>query len=555
MNDIEYQISFVANSVERILEQVDRDIISPTFGCAHPAYWRDRTSDFADMRRQEVALPLALLYTYDYPDSPWKADLRLKDTIEALLSFWCKNQYPDGSMDEWYKGERAFAAVAFSTHAVARTLGIMKNSLSEEILFRTKEKLDKTGNWLVEHDDIFKANHQAVGVAALAAVGEILEKGFFKDKAYKKIKLLLNIQTKEGYFPEIGQFDIGYTFLTIEFILMAMHLWGDWKYIEPFRRAFDFACEWVHPDLSTGKEYGICQNIHISRIAIILMSKFSQRAAYLRKKIEGRCFGFKGHSYIFSDDLRLLRNCYSPLLAYDYAKKTQVMGESEKIPLSNGQAGTVMYDNLGLARFSCCGSTGILAAVSGGLVRLFGKKEESVFSDYGYALQLNKIKATNYIYNSKVRIEKIDKGMALSCSIVLVKKFMPPLLARKILRLACITPIGASLTRNLINIVRKRIVTPINQSSANLSLSQAIGRFNRQILFQQGSLKIKDKIQFKKAVPREALFFLESVGYGQIKNYPLLSRLKGLPEKIKKLEIVKLYSLNENWELKEITGF
>src|SRR3990170_4298418 len=180
MKDLTTQISFVVNSVNRILEQIDLDPLSPTFGCAHLAYWRDKTSDVADMRRQEIMLALSLLYSRTYPKSSWKGNPKLKVAVEALLSFWCKNQYSDGSMDEWYKGERAFAATAFSTHAVARTIMVMKHTLSESILNSARDKLEKTSFWLLRNNDLFKTNHQAVGVGALAWAGAVLGKDEFK---------------------------------------------------------------------------------------------------------------------------------------------------------------------------------------------------------------------------------------------------------------------------------------------------------------------------------------------------------------------------------------
>ncbi len=86
MNDIERQIAYVVDGVERLLWQIDKDPLSPTYGCAHLAYWRDKTSDVADMRRQEGLLPLAMLFTGDYPGSHHKGDSRLLSAARALLS-------------------------------------------------------------------------------------------------------------------------------------------------------------------------------------------------------------------------------------------------------------------------------------------------------------------------------------------------------------------------------------------------------------------------------------------------------------------------------------
>jgi hypothetical protein len=555
-NDFEYQLSYVLNSIERIMAQIDIDPLSPTYGCAHLAYWRDKTSDVADMRRQEVMLTLALLYSHNYPDSSYKGDKKLKFAVEALLSFWCKNQYSDGSMDEWYKGERAFAATSFSTYAVARTLILMKDALSENIAILTREKLKKTAYWLVNHNDLFKTNHQAVGVAALAWAGEVLQNDAFKNNAYEKLKSILCVQTKERWFPEVGHMDIGYTFLTVEYILMTMDLWNDWKHIEPFNRAFDFACEWVHPDLTIGDEYGICHNQYLSRIAVTLLSRFSSRAAYIRQRLEKKSPGFKGLSSFLADDLRLLRNSYQPLLAYDYARKTLpvLFTELDQISLCDPNADMCIYDEAAIVRFSCGRGTGIFAPVAGGLLRFFDNSTENVLSDYGYVIGLNVGYATNYTYNRNIKMQKVEDTIKINCPISPVKKVIPPFWARVVLHIACSTSIGSRITRKGIDIVRRKKGTAINQSSINLRSSKSAWTLQRQVSFQNDHVLVIDKLIFKKPIKREDIFFLESVNDNWTTQHLIASRIADIPAVIDNIEITKYYSSEDNWRLKEITA-
>ncbi len=551
MEDIKNQISFVINAVDRILWQIDSDPLSPTYGCAHLAYWRDKTSDVADMRRQEAMLPLALLYTRDYPGSTLKGDGPLRNAIEALISFWCINQYSEGSLDEWYKGERAYAACAFSTHAVARTLEIMEGRLSEDISTLTKEKLAKTSHWLVKRNDLFKTNHQAVGFAALAWAGHILQNDTFTRNARVKLQSIIQVQTKEGWFPEVGHMDIGYTFLTVEFVTMVMELWNDWKNIDVFKRAFDFACEWVHPDITIGEEYGVCHNPYLSRIAIILMSKYSGRASYLHQRLEGESLGFKGYTSILADDLRLLRWSYQPLLAYYYARKVSDTKpvEAETIPLVNSKTEICIYEEAALVRFSRNGFTGIIAAASGGLIRLFGTSPQQSLSDYGYAISCNSGYATNYTYNRKLEINNIDGGFAVTCPILKVKKFMPSFWSRVALRLACTTSFGSRLTRKCIDLIRKKKGTAINQSSTNLSATKSPWSLRREVVFQKDYLIVVDNINLEKVINQEELFFLESIDDGWMELYPVSTRLSNIPSKLVHLQITKTYYPGENWKL------
>ena len=554
MKDLTTQISFVVNSVNRILEQIDLDPLSPTFGCAHLAYWRDKTSDVADMRRQEIMLALSLLYSRTYPKSSWKGNPKLKVAVEALLSFWCKNQYSDGSMDEWYKGERAFAATAFSTHAVARTIMVMKHTLSESILNSARDKLEKTSFWLLRNNDLFKTNHQAVGVGALAWAGAVLGKDEFKENAYKKLKSIIRVQNDEGWFPEIGHMDVGYTFLTVEFVVMAMHLWDDWHYIEPFTRAFDFACEWVHPDLTIGKEYGVCHNPYLSRIAVILMSEFSKQAAYIRKRLQNESIDFNGYSSVLADDLRLLRWAYQPFLAYDYAK-AKLLPTSvkyEKIPLLNHKATMHIYHKASIGRFTCYGCTGVFAGAAGGLVRLFGNKSGNSITDYGYAISFENRYATNQTYNRNIKIQKKNNVLEISCPIIHVNKFIPSFLARLMLHVACSTTIGSRLTRKVIDIFRKKRGVAINQSSYNMSSSKSKWTLQRQISFHNKYFQIRDKLKLKKKIEASRIFFVQSIDDNFITTQPISSYIENLPSTIENIEIIKYYYPGDNWRLKKI---
>ncbi len=556
MWDIEKQVAFVSASVERILWQLDRDPLSPTYGCAHLAYWRDKTSDVADIRRQEVMFPLALLYCNEYPYSVWKRNNKIKLSIEALLLFWNKSQYSDGSFDEWYKGERAFAAAAFSVHAVARTLEIMEDALSENIVAVSKEGLSKTAYWLVRHNDLFKTNHQAVGVAALAWAGLLLQDDVLKRDAKKKLQSIMEIQTKEGWFPEVGHMDIGYTFLTVEFVAMVMDLWSDWGYVGAFQRAFDFACEWVHPDLTIGEEYGICHNTYLSRIAIILMSKYTGRAAYLRQRLERESLGFKGFAPVLADDLRLLRWSYQPLLAYDYAKKI-VSNQSistEIIPLANPDKEDSVYDEAAMVRFSCFKCTGIFALVSGGLLRFFGTVSGESISDFGYAISHDGEYATNITYNRRLEIQKTKDGFSVTCPLAIVKKFMPPFWGRVALRLACSTATGSRVTRKLIDVFRKKKGTSINQSSTSLSSTRSPWNLKRQVTFRKDHVVVMDRINFKKKIKKEELYFLESINDSWMIRYPIIKRLPDIPDELNHLELTKVYLPGENWHLAEITA-
>jgi hypothetical protein len=507
MNDFKYQADAVVKSVDRILSLLDNDRLSPTFGCCDLAYWRDKTVDVADMRRQEVAFPLALLYTHEIADSPWKGNARLLEAISALLSFWCRNRHRDGALDEWYKGERGFAVAAFSTHAVAQTLLTIGDALQKDFVAQSKACLAQTAEHLMDRDDLFKTNHQAVAVAALAYAGKILEDRRLTENARTKLEGIIAAQTPEGWFPELGHMDVGYTFLTVEYVAMAMELWNDWSRVVPFQRAFDFACEWVHPDLTLGDEYGVCQNPYISRIAVLLMSKFSSRAAGLCQRFETQTAGPQGLKSTLADDLRLCRWAFQPLLAYRLLHTGIATAKPpEPLPLLNPSTSEGRFPLAGLARFSRPSYRAVVAPAAGGLVRIFADGINSPISDYGYVLKNQGGYATNTTYNRTISCEFTQGTVTLSATISPVRKFMPPWWTRVALRLACSTAIGSKLARTVIDIYRKRLGTALNQSSANLPGRSSPWRLERNIKFNADEVTIVDRLTFDQPVETTHVF-------------------------------------------------
>ena len=69
MNDFEYQLRFVCDAAWRMVEMQDRDALSPSHGCFHYAYWRDKTSEFPDARFQEAGAAVGLLSLSRFDDT------------------------------------------------------------------------------------------------------------------------------------------------------------------------------------------------------------------------------------------------------------------------------------------------------------------------------------------------------------------------------------------------------------------------------------------------------------------------------------------------------
>src|SRR5207244_11309873 len=69
------------------------------------------------------------------------------------------------SSDLWYKGERGFAATAFTTFSYAAAALHLGPALAPATRALLGEALGPAAAWLVRHDDLVKVNHEVVGAA------------------------------------------------------------------------------------------------------------------------------------------------------------------------------------------------------------------------------------------------------------------------------------------------------------------------------------------------------------------------------------------------------
>lgn len=552
LRDIEEQVLFVTTSIARFLTQIDRDPLSSTFGCAHLAYWRDKTSPVADARRQEAMLPLALLYCNHYPGSYWTGQRELLEAAQALLSFWLKSQYSDGSLDEWYKGERAFAAAAFGLHAAAKTVGLIGDELPRDLHQKALTGLRRTANWICRRDDLFKTNHQAVGVAALAYTGKVLNDDLFIAEARKKLKSIIAVQTNEGWFPEVGTMDLGYTFLTVEFAVMAMDLLKDWSLAQPFVDAFEFGINWLHPDLTSGPEYGVCHNPYVSRIASILLADRSPAAAYLVDRWDKESNGFAGLAPTLADDLRFPRWAWQPLLAHDYATKLNFRSiESQAVPLANISEFRY-FSGCNLARVGWGQSGALIAAAAGGLTRLFGPGGQTDYSDFGYGLCGKDLNAASFIYGSGT-VDRVGKrGLTVSSPLSSLKNINPPFWTRAVLHVACSTAWGSRWSRRMIDLIRKRKGTAMNQSSAVVAGTKHDWNLQRKIELSEKEVVISDVLTAAAPSPTQGLVSVSALGNQPAELTSLRELVSGLPENASVINLVKRFAPAPNWTLASI---
>jgi hypothetical protein len=298
--------------IPRLLQLIDRNPYSPTYGCFDRSYWHYRTMDFPCGMSQEFVLPLALVYAKPYLDNNFYGLERVRQLAEAAIRFNYRCSHSDGTCDDYFPFERAMGALVFSLYAASEAYQIlgMDDPKVVELFSRRVKHLES-------HNETGRlSNHQAL--AALAAYNVFLITGDdrFRLVSEDRTELTLQWQHKEeGWFQEYEGADPGYHTCTIDFLAKLQKKRGDESLVGPLRKAVEFAWYFLHPDGSYGGEYGSRNTYHFYPHGFELMAPYTEKAGQIA---DGFLQAIPENKRYFNDDDRMTSHyVYDFLQAYE----------------------------------------------------------------------------------------------------------------------------------------------------------------------------------------------------------------------------------------------
>lgn len=505
MDDFDYQLGYVAQNAWRLLSLQDGNRLSPKFGCFHYAYWRDKTSEFPDARFQEAGAALGLLSLPCF--DPLRAQglpapEALRTAFSAGLLNLSRQQREDGSLDEWYKGERGFAACEFPAVAYGLAGHFLKQSLDAADRSLLEAVLTKAGDWLLTRHDFVKSNHEAAAAAALALAWDVTGQERFRSGAREKLLETLRRQTAEGWFPEIGGMDLGYCSVLLDYVMLYVFITGEQTPAVPaMRRLTAFMLPHLQPGPTISPEAGLCLNPYVSRLGFGLLSAFDETARAAVNAFSGHNVGKDGLLPYLSDDLRLARWAYLPVT-------TSLLREHFK-------AGPEQFDDLlpkGWTVSECCAVAAYhderwhvhFSPAGGGVVRVF-LGDKLLLEDLGVDLLLGETVLTCSGYDSKRGAVRQGNAVVTRAELGQPAFFSPGFVSRLLLRLACSTATTSRLARAFIDWRRLRSGTAVNQSSAPLAKSAGGASVRRLVKVDATGVTVRDELVLQAPAPRQAL--------------------------------------------------
>jgi hypothetical protein len=363
-------------AIPKLLGLLDRNRLSPTYGCFDKAFWHYRTASFPSGMFQEYVLPLALVYAYQFPGGEdYYQRASLKSWVRAGIQYASKSAHRDGSCDDYFPYERALGAVVFSLYACTESallLGL-RDSIYETF-FVTR------GQWLLAHDEAGRlANRHALAVLALYNVYLLSGQTVFQQGAQARLERLLSWQSSEGWFPEYEGCDPGYHTASIDFLAKYYQKSGDTRVLEPLSQAVRFAADFIHPDGSFGGAYGSRNTCLFFPHGFELLGLHTLEATWIADRY---LQGVRSGRRVFLEDDRLIAHLtYNHLQAFlDYCPQRQQYAPSD--------SGTQFWKGAGLYVHRQGRHYAVISVAKGGVIKLF-EHDRLCYTDSGLIARLH----------------------------------------------------------------------------------------------------------------------------------------------------------------------
>lgn len=245
-------------SQRRLLNLLDRNPASKTYGCFDRSYWLHRKSDYAISTAQLSTATLAYFYKTSFPGNMLYQQPTCLEWIIAAVKFTLSLQHRDGSFDEWYPNERGWGGpTGYLTHALMETLRMVGPELSDELKVKMRRQLLLSAWHLNRRDegDVL-ANHYAISLLAITNVAEYFDSPELREASKRWLLKFRDFVTDEGWSLEYDGCDLGYNLATLNFFADLHRLTSSTELVSYARRAFGFLSHFAYPDGSWAGSLG-----------------------------------------------------------------------------------------------------------------------------------------------------------------------------------------------------------------------------------------------------------------------------------------------------------
>ncbi len=311
--------TIVLTAMPRVLNLLDRNPSSETYGCFDRSFWLHRKTDFPISTAQMLTTTLAHLYRKNFPGNIYYQNAQVLDWALAALRFTINIQHRDGSFDEWYPNERGWAGPSgYVAHSICETLELIGDEVPPALMEALKMGLERAARHLNHRDekDIL-ANHYAIAILPLFQIAKRLGSEEIQQQFEIWLGKFLDLQTDEGWFLEYDGCDLGYSLGTLDFLASLHRINKDPRILAAARRCMGFISYFAFPDGEWAGSLGSRHTIHSYPFALeYWANEFSDGRALLQQQRQAIA---DGKSLLPNDQ----EDHYLPYRLRDYLKAAE----------------------------------------------------------------------------------------------------------------------------------------------------------------------------------------------------------------------------------------
>lgn len=473
----------IINEIPRLLGLLDKNPISPTYGCFDRNFWHYNVTDFPCARFQEATLTLTYLYLIDWQDNQYYNSEQILNWINAGIDFWCSIQRYNGSFDEWYPYESSFVATAFTTYAISEVLLLMGERIRN--YNKVLNSLERSVNFLSRNVDYTACNQEAGCILGIFNFYLLTSEEKYKRIVERRLKNLSKLQTEEGWFPEYGGPDIGYLSLTVDY-LSKLYIKSDSPLVKDMLdRAVDFLSYFVHPDGTFGGEYGSRNTKYIIPAGIELVSHWNNSAKYIRDMLRKSLREYKTIGPYNLDDR------YLAYIGYTYLQASLVYKDDSEETIT--RKGDRFFPKSSIWIYSDENFYLVSNLKKGAVLRIVFKNKESL-KDSGVVLKIGKDYYTAGWLNSQEEVYFERNNVRVERKAVKIPSYRMTILKNILLR---IFQINFGRFENINRLIKKILRRMLISKQKLTSI-----RVERYIKLLNNKIEIEDIIEASKNIDR-----------------------------------------------------
>lgn len=207
-----------AEGLKRLKTLMCSDSTASMFGCLDRDFWAYRTlRGFPSAPYQHAMSGFAYLARCsDTHESQHLSTLSL-----VSLDYWLNHRNKNGSANEWYRNEQSYCATAMGLQSAAEALWVLQSDEMLDEIQTRGHRLVKSAQWLESRHNSLATNQEIASLSGRYVLGAMLSNQKMRESAVRSLHQVQTTFDRNGFLPEYGGMDVGYTLLSIDLLIIA----------------------------------------------------------------------------------------------------------------------------------------------------------------------------------------------------------------------------------------------------------------------------------------------------------------------------------------------